>query len=326
MKILVLAGGESSESEVSVRSGLAVAKALISLGHSVAIADPAYPESVKKARFLADFNKISRCFIASRKDKSDLSDFLRLISLAIKCDLVFPALHGGIGENGRLAACLDCFGIPYCGSPAEALALSMDKVKAKMIYEQSAIITPAYTLADKASKTVIRPPRLPCVIKPASGGSSIGVTLAKSECEIKNAIESAFDVCESVLLEECIFGREFSVSVLCDKAIAITEIIPKNSFFDYECKYQSGASREITPAPISRELTEKAKSIALRAHKALGLKNFSRTDMILKRGTSIFYALETNAIPGLTPTSILPEAAKTVGIGFEKLCELMLKS
>ena len=151
------------------------------------------------------------------------------------------------------------------------------------------------------------------------------MSIANNEIELTGAIERAFLECDTVILEEKIVGREFSVSVLDDKPLAVTEIIPNGKFYDYDCKYIHGGSREITPAPISKELTKRALSIALNAHKALGLRNFSRTDLILKRGTTLFYALETNALPGLTETSILPSAAENCGIDFEQLCIKMLK-
>ncbi len=324
MNILILTGGESGEREVAVRSGKAVAKALISLGYKIALIDTVRCPELSEFRFTGELDEALDLFEKCRGIPPISPLHPSLFTVAPLADTVFPALHGGIGENGRLASVLECIGVKYSGSTPDALSVTMDKLKSKIIYENAAILTPSYTVYNAFSSRKPIPPRYPCVIKPADSGSSIGISFANNESELAGAINRAFDVCDTVVLEEKIIGREFSVSVLCDKALAVTEIIPKSTFYDYDSKYINGGAREITPAPLTKELATKALSIALRAHKALGLKNFSRTDLILKKGTSLFYALETNALPGLTKTSILPAAAKACGISFPELCQRML--
>jgi D-alanine-D-alanine ligase len=240
-------------------------------------------------------------------------------------DTVFPALHGGIGENGHLAALLDILGISYAGSSAKALAVTMNKADTKIYYENASILTPSYTVYKKEMKKTPCPPRYPCVVKPATAGSSIGVCFVCSENELCGAVENALKESDTVIIEERIYGRELSVSVLENKAIAVTEIIPGGAYYDYDSKYLYGGSREITPAPIPLNITLKALKIAENAHNALGLSGFSRTDLIMQKGTGRLYALETNALPGMTETSILPTAARSVGIEMSELVCRMLR-
>lgn len=321
MKILVLAGGESPEHDVSVLSGIAAARAFTELGHSVALVDPT---RCGKVAFKRDFSAVRRNFVSAFTMQKHIPIAPELIKAITEADTVFPALHGGIGENGRLAALIECLNVRYSGSSPDSLALAMDKVRSKMIYERCGIFTPSYTVYTAKSEKKPIPPRFPCVVKPADGGSSIGVGFVSSPDSLDAAVSEALSVCDTVIMEETVIGRELSVSVLNDKPLAVTEIIPSGKHYDYESKYMHGGAREITPAPLSSEITKKALLVAIRAHKALGLKNFSRTDMILQRGTNILFALETNALPGLTETSILPEAARTQGISFRELCSKML--
>ncbi len=324
MNILILTGGESGERDVAVKSGLAVAQSFTKSGHKVALVDTLRCPTLEDFKF----SDIPSEVLGSFKGRQNQSPVTPLDPLIFKllplADKVFPALHGGIGENGRLAAMLECLKIKYSGSSPEALFSAMDKLQSKLIYESASVLTPNYTVYAKKSRKKAIPPKYPCIVKPINGGSSLGVSIANTETELNNAIERAFSLCDTVILEEKILGREFSVCVLCDKALSVTEIIPENAFFDYESKYIHGGAREITPAPLSKELYERAKRIALCAHKALGLKNFSRTDLILKKGSSLFYTLETNALPGLTKNSILPSASRIYGINFDTLCEKML--
>lgn len=324
MNILILTGGESGEREVAMRSGKAIAKALISLGHKIALVDTLRCPNTSEFAFTGEINEALARFERWKSIKPVPPLHPYLFRIAPLASRVFPALHGGIGENGRLASVLECIGVTYSGSKPEALAVTMDKLKSKILYENAAILTPSYTVYSVNSSKKPMPPRYPCVIKPTDSGSSIGISFANDETELTGAIKRAFDVCDTVVLEEKILGREFSVSVLCDEPLAVTEIIPKSTFYDYDSKYINGGAREITPAPLQKELTDRALSISKRAHKALGLSNFSRTDLILKKGTNMFYALETNALPGLTETSILPSAANACGISFPELCRKML--
>lgn len=326
MKIIVLAGGNSPESEVSVCSGLAVAKALCLAGCKVALLHPSQFLDRNTDYFSDNFSVVSEIFSDSLNSGNFSGYYISfdVLSYCRKCDRVFLALHGGDGENGRLQAVLRTYGINFTGSLPEACFVAMDKVRSKQIYEYAGILTPLFTVFKKGQHSLPVPPRYPCVIKPADGGSSFGVTIAYNPSMLVSAVDRALEFCDTVIMEEKITGREFSCSILNDQPVAVTEIIPKNSFFDYESKYISGAAREITPAPISDILTHKAMSVALRAHKALGLSNFSRTDMILSEKSNLFYTLETNTLPGMTETSILPAAAAYAGYDFTSLCLAMM--
>lgn len=325
MKIIVLAGGDSPERDVSIRSGKAVARALCSLCHEVALLDP-IREVPKGNIFTSDGIKVINDFDNYIKTQRKIVCPLHpsILNACLLCEKVFPALHGGIGENGRLQALFECFGISYAGSSAEACSAAMDKIITKRLYESAAIRTPLYTVHKYGSKKPPLAPRYPCVIKPANGGSSIGVCYASSPSELEMSVEKAHRICDSVIIEEKIVGRELSVSVLNDTPLAVTEIIPQSQYYDYESKYAVGGARELTPAPVPGDITKRALTLALNAHKALGMKNFSRTDMILQSGSSLLYLLETNTLPGLTETSILPQAAQANGIDFPSLCLKML--
>lgn len=325
MKIIVLAGGDSPERDVSIKSGKAVAKALCSLCHEVALLDP-IREVPKENIFTSDQEKIVNDFDSYIKAERRIVCPLHpsVLNACLLCDKVFPALHGGIGENGHLQALFECFGVSYSGSPAEACSAAMDKIITKRLYESAAIRTPLYTVHKQANKKPPVAPRYPCVIKPANGGSSIGVYFATSQSELELSVEKAHRICDTVIIEEKIVGRELSVSVLNDTPLAVTEIIPQSKYYDYESKYAVGGALELTPAPISDDIKKRALTLALNAHKALGMKNFSRTDMIMQRDSSLLYVLETNTLPGLTETSILPQAANANGIDFPSLCLKML--
>jgi D-alanine-D-alanine ligase len=202
--------------------------------------------------------------------------------------------------------------------------MSMDKLLSQQIYSYFGILTPDYTVYKKGGSISPLPPRYPCIVKPVSGGSSLGTTLVMRPFEMKKAVENALKYCDTVLIESAIFGRELTVSILDGKPLAVTEIVKNSVFFDYKTKYTKNAAKEITPAPLPPNIYKKALKTAMNAHKALRLSNFSRTDMILEDETSLLYVLETNAIPGMTSESILPSAAKACGIDFNELCRKML--
>ena len=326
MKILILTGGASPERSVALRSADAVARALTESGQSVAVLDILRPIKQKELVFYTDYTDLKSALSQSLKSNKDVARELHTdIFRAVKeADAVFLALHGGIGENGTVQGMLDAFGVRYSGSSMLACATAMDKLSTKNVYLQCGINTPQYTFYKKDDVKAPIPPKYPCVVKPANGGSSIGVSFVYSPSALKIAVETALKDSDTVLMEERIVGRELSVSVLNDKALAVTEIIPKNSFYDYESKYKLGASGEITPAPLSKDIYGRAMRIAENAHKALKMRNFSRTDLILSEECGEIFALETNALPGMTETSILPQAALFCGINMSDLCLKML--
>lgn len=330
MNITVLTGGRSSERDISLLSGSNVAKALIELGHKIATIDPAKEITPEGELFFADpteakehGNVKSDAPFSERETISEGA-----LSICAASDAVFIALHGGDGENGRLQAILDSLGVRYTGSGAHASSLAMDKATAKRIYAAHGIKTPEYAVFGTDERDIPPIDFFPCVIKPSQGGSSVGVTFAESERELALDLEkrrtNAPRTFETLIIERKIVGRELTVGVLCDEPLAVTEIIPKHGFYDYENKYVPGRTEEVTPADISTEQTDKAMRLALAAHRALELNNFSRTDILLEDGSGEMYVLETNALPGMTETSLLPLGAAARGIGFKELCEKML--
>jgi len=300
LRIALLCGGKSSEREVSLKSGAYVKTALSKEKYEVSIYDPAF-------------------------------DLAKLVNDAPNIDVALVMLHGRYGEDGTIQGLLDLLGIPYQCSGVLASALAMNKIMAKKIFRLAGLkvgedIVLEYS-KEYSSKQIIAKLGLPLVVKPADGGSSIALSLVKTKNELQPAIEQAFKHSHQVLVEKYIAGREITGGVLGNKeliALPIVEILPQGNhhFFDYQAKYTPGATKEICPAPLPSHLTEKAQQCALLAHKALGCKGYSRTDMILK-GEDI-YILETNTIPGMTETSIFPLAAKAMGMSFSALVEELI--
>ena len=292
-KIGVLMGGLSSEREVSLRSGEAVLAALRELGYRAA---PVYVDR-------------------------DIDLVLRQQDI----DLAFIALHGRYGEDGCVQGLLETRGIPYTGSDVLASALALHKVKAKELFRLHNLPTPAYYVASGDDDVVTRHGDFgyPCVVKPAREGSSVGVTIVRSERELAAAIEQAACFDGAVLVERYIAGQEVSVAVLGDRALGAVEIAPKIGFYDYANKYARGASDYFIPPRLSPERYRGVLTQAVRAHQALGCRGATRVDMIVSEAGNE-YVLEVNTVPGMTPTSLLPKIAASVGISFAELCEAML--
>lgn len=327
MKIAVLAGGKSPERDVSVRSGLMVAKALIRRGHKVSLIDPVREINHKGGKFLSSVEDLlshSSVFDISPIPRDCIGITDSALNALSKSDKVFIALHGGDGENGNIQAILEMRGIKYNGSSPASCAASMDKLLTKKLFEGCGIPTLPYTYCENRYSKLPLPPSYPCVVKPSDGGSSIGISFVMRPFGLKEAVDKAVSLGGGAIIEPAVFGREFTVSVLNDRALAVTEIIPKTGFYDYDSKYEIGRCTEITPANLTKEQTKKAMQIALNAHKALGMGTFSRTDILMDTNSNIMFALEVNAIPGMTETSLFPQAAKSAGIDFDELCELML--
>lgn len=260
-------------------------------------------------------------------------DLERLVKDAPTLDVAFILLHGRYGEDGTVQGLLELLRIPYQGSGVLGSALAMDKHLSKVIYKEAGIHTPRWLTISKDvsfdSEEIIKKIGLPLMIKPATHGSSVGMKKAINKNELEDALEGAFKWDERVLLEEFIQGREITGGVLgLDNltALPIVEICPgeKYEFFDYDAKYKEGATREICPAELLHETTKMAQEIALKAHRALQLRGYSRTDMILQENGEIT-VLETNTIPGMTPTSLFPQAAKAAGISFPELLDRLIE-
>ncbi len=295
-KIGVLMGGPSTEREISLKSGKTVYESLKQVGFEVVAIDI----------------------------KTDgIEENIRLIG-SHKIDLAFIALHGRFGEDGQVQELLDSLGIPYTGSGAVASRLAMDKIASRKIFEASGLHVPRYKAEDKLSYKANWKPHhndfvLPLVVKPATHGSSIGLSIVDREEYLDKSVDLAFSFDERIIIEEYIKGREVTVGVLDEKALPVIEIIPKKRFFDYEAKYQAGLTDYVVPAELENEIAQNIQEAALSAHKLLGCYGCSRVDMILSND-DIPFVLEVNTIPGLTATSLLPKAAKVVGIDFPQLC------
>ena len=299
-KIGILMGGPSTEREISFKSGKAVHLALGQLGLEIEVID-----------IETDSLKENKRLIKSRK-----------------IDCAFLALHGRFGEDGSIQKILEALKIPYTGSGVLASRLAMDKIASRRIFEVHGLKVPRYKVLNKSLRGKARKAYadfgFPLVVKPAAGGSSIGLSIIYKAKELDKAIESAFSFDERIIIEEYVKGRELTVGILEERSLPVIEIIPKKTFFDYEAKYHAGLTDYVVPAKLKESLAREVKNAALTAHKLLGCFGCSRVDIILDEGSSP-YVLEVNTIPGLTSTSLLPKAAGAVGIHFDELCLKLIK-
>ena len=335
MKIVVLAGGLSPERNVSLSSGSRVCQTLRELGHDVAFVDmylgtDAEPETLFGAALPADLTKVARQApnleeLKARRGGESLfgPGVLELCKMA---DVVFLALHGACGEDGRVQAALALLGSPFTGSGYLGSAIAMDKDMTKRMVIPAGIVTPKWETVSYAEADIPALTRrldLPCVVKPIDSGSSIGVAIAHDRQELEAALRAGLALGGRSVIEQYISGREIQVGILEDKALPSIEIIPKKGFYDYENKYQPGAADEICPAQIPAEWEERLAQAALTVFHTLGLSVYSRADFIVTEdGTPWF--LEINTLPGMTPTSLLPQEAAAVGIGYGELCERII--
>ncbi|MDY2978176.1 MAG: D-alanine--D-alanine ligase, partial [Oscillospiraceae bacterium] len=259
---------------------------------------------------------------ARRKWKSESQFGPGVLELCAGADAVFLALHGACGEDGRVQAALDLMGIPYTGSGYLGSAIAMDKDLTKRLVAD-VVNTPGWKMVDVRAEDIdglVASARLPLVVKPVASGSSIGVSIVHTPEELRRALTDALALGGRTVLEEYVKGRELQVGILEDEALPAIEIIPKQGFYDYENKYQPGAAEEVCPADISPETEAKLRSAAVRVYETLGLSVYSRADFILDGAGEIWF-LEINTLPGMTPTSLLPQEAAAVGIGYSALCE-----
>lgn len=343
MKIVVLAGGLSTERDVSLSSGAGICRTLRERGHRAILLDvflglPDVPENLEDVFDLPGANlEIAEgigttepdieAVKASRADKSDCFLGPNVIEICRLADISFLGLHGGVGEDGRLQAAFDILGIRYTGPDSLGNALAMDKSVTKQIFQMNHIPTPEGTWLYKKSKD--KPLSefglsLPVVVKPCSGGSSIGVYICHTEEEYRNALEESFRHETCVIIETYVKGRELTCGIIDGKPLPLVEIIPKSGFFDYANKYQAGFTEEICPARISEELTRKIQKITERAYRALKLNVYSRADFLLDEDNNI-YCLEVNTLPGMTEGSLLPKEARAAGMDFGTLCETIIE-
>lgn len=299
-RVGVLIGGPSTERTISLKSGKAVMEALKEEGLETVALD------IKT---------------------NDLCQNIRLIKDS-GIDIAFIALHGRFGEDGQIQQVLEALDIPYTGSGVMPSRLALDKIASRQIFQIHGLIVPRYKIIHKLSYNkypllLLNGFSFPLVIKPATHGSSIGLSIIDSRRELKRALDLAFSFDEYILIEEYLKGREITVGILNNMPLPVIEIKPKRKFFDYQAKYKPGMANYIVPAIIKKEISQRVKQHALLAHRFLGCEGFSRVDMILKDSQP--YILEVNTIPGLTQTSLLPRAAKVIGLSFNQLCLHLLE-
>ncbi|MCI9340248.1 MAG: D-alanine--D-alanine ligase [Dorea sp.] len=347
MKIIVLAGGLSPERDVSLTSGAGICKTLREKGHQAFLMDvffgyPCDPDKLEEVFDLPDgglgiaegIKTTAPDLEALRRSRPGESASLlgpNVIELCRMADITFMGLHGSIGEDGKLQAAFDVLGIRYTGPGSLGCAVSMNKLVAKQIFKMSGVSTPRGTsLTRKTKDTPLAELGyyLPLVIKPCSGGSSIGVYIVHTEAEYTDAIHQSFDIGgeEEVVIEPYIKGCEFACGIIAGKALPLVEIIPREGFFNYENKYQDGGAQEICPPrSLDAKTQEAIQRMGEKAFEALRLDVYSRADFIVDDEDGSFYCLEVNALPGMTPASLLPKAARTAGLEYDALCERIIE-
>lgn len=337
MKIVVLAGGLSPERNVSLSSGTMACNTFVQAGHQAILLDLFFglpelscpvEELFKQARILPPpaISEAEPDLVAIAKSrKVGFSDRIGLNVLEIcrAADIVYMALHGADGENGSIQQVFDQAGIMYTGSGPEGCRLAMEKNLAKEVFDAEGVLSPDWKLLRRGEEYSLDTLPLPAVAKPNSGGSSIGISIARTREELQQAIELAFAQEDTILIEEYIQGRELSCGVLDGKALPVIEIIPREGFYDYKNKYQPGATLEITPARISPEDTNTVQRAAEKVFDILHLQVYSRIDFLLTEDGKA-YCLEANTLPGMTPTSLLPQEAAAAGMDYLTLCETVI--
>lgn len=337
MNIIVLCGGLSKERDVSITSGTQVAAALRERGHKAVLVDlffgytgeyddpceifekepPALQFGISEQEPDLDAVRASRC----QDNDSLIGD--NILEVCRAADFTFLALHGAEGENGKLQALLDIAGIRYTGSGYLGSAVAMNKTLSKTVFTANGIGTPPGITVDKNDEWFGNV-GFPCVVKPASGGSSVGTSIVQNEKEYASALQAAFACEDKVLVERFVKGREFTVGVLAGKAMPVIEIIPKSGFYDYKNKYQAGLTVELCPAPIPDADTQKLQTLAVRVSDALMVDAYCRVDFLMEEDGSV-YCLEANTLPGMTPTSLIPQMAAEMGMSFGELCEKIIE-
>lgn len=335
MRIVVLAGGLSTERDVSISSGLLVAAALREKGHQVVLLDVftgyekdifdidelfkqnySFTDGIKVGNTISDIEEVKE----KRRDKSNRFFGENIIDICHYADVTFLALHGGEGENGQIQAALDLLGIKYTGSGYLGSALAMHKGLTKSVLIQNKVLTPRGEIFGTA-EAALQWNIFPCVVKPCSGGSSVGITIVHTPKDYAQSVKEAFGYGETeIVVEQYVVGREFSVGLLGGKALAPIEIIPDGGFYDYRTKYQAGAAKEVCPADITEAEDKAMRDAAVAVYNALHLSSYARVDFILDKFGNP-YCLEANTLPGMTPTSLLPQEAAADGMSYADLCE-----
>lgn len=337
MKIVVLAGGTSSERDVSIVTGTDVCRALREKKHQAVLVDVfcgiesvdwenPFPEEYDvdaASRYMKSFNE------QIEEQKAARREFFgpNVLELCKKADIVFLGLHGANGEDGRVQAAFDLMGIKYTGAGHLGSAMAMDKGITKQLFLMNGVPTPRGLVMTKGK--AIRDLQMimmefPVVVKTCCGGSSIGVYIVNNQKEYEKALDEAFAYENKIIVEECIKGIEYTAAVVDGEVYPVVEIVPLKGFYDYENKYKVGAVKETCPAPISEELTARIQDFALKSYRALHLDGYARMDFIVTEDEEVF-CLEANTLPGMTPTSLIPQEAAAIGMDYPTLCEKLIE-
>ena len=337
MNIVVLCGGLSNERDVSLSTGTGAANALCALGHNAVLIDlylgyaepfddPAEVFARAAEQGGRKIGESSPDLDAVRAMRPDADCLIgpNVLTLCRAADFVFLALHGEEGENGKLQATLDVHGVRYTGSGYLGSAIAMNKGLTKALLRDAGIPTPNGITVTRG-KTPYANVGFPCVVKPCSGGSSVGTSIVQTEADYAAALDFAFRYEEQVIVETYIKGRELTVGVMDGKAMPVIEIIPKTGFYDYKNKYQAGATDEICPAQIGAEATARVQRLAEDVFRALKIDAYCRVDFLWDTSVDIIYCLEANTLPGMTPTSLIPQMAAAENMNYGELCEKIIE-
>ena len=336
MNIIVLAGGNSTEREVSIASGQGVCKALRERNHKAVLLDPYFGASQKEENLFPTEYDVDKAADAMREMSSKLEETMKtrkgffgpnVLEICKEADIVFLALHGANGEDGKVQSVLDLMGIKYTGSGPLSSGMAMDKGITKMVFEAKGVPTPKGITLEKgkcSSQFADYGMGFPVIVKPCCGGSSVGVCIANNQTEYQAALLEAFSYENEVVVEQFITGREFSVAVVDGKAYPVIEIAPLQGFYDYKNKYQAGSCVETCPADLSSALTKEMQKYAEMGYKALNLQAYARLDFLMDDEGNM-YCLEANTLPGMTPTSLIPQEAKAIGMDYPQLCEKLIE-
>lgn len=333
MNILVLGGGLSMEREVSLCSSTMVCNALIDSGHRAIMIDAYFGLPDFDGDFEALFAGAKKLppycvspitpdldLIKAQRQGGDTDALgLNVLKIGKWADMVYMGLHGAAGENGDIQSKFDSLGIRYTGSGASGCRLAMDKWQTKSILNDNGILSPKGCILTRGTDYVLDALPLPCVVKPCSGGSSIGTTIVHKREQLQTAIADALSFDQTALVEQYIKGREIAAGILGNIALPLIEILPKTDFYNYKNKYLAGLTKEITPAPVDERTTQSIQQAAKKVFELLGLEVYGRLDFILGEDGRV-YCLEANTLPGMTPTSLLPQEAQAAGLSYPKLC------
>ena len=325
LRIAVLMGGTSAERDVSLASGIRITEALRKQGHEVVAVD-----TVAGLLSAEDERRLLQGGVV-KTAPPDTKALLRMnaamqgtLKSLPQADVLFLALHGGQGEDGTLQALLDLTGVPYTGSGHLASALAMDKDLSKHLFRAAGVPTADWLMAPATVEQVRDTLGFPVIVKPSKQGSTVGLTIVKKPEQLAPAIATAFEHDDEVMIERFIPGRELTVGILGDAVLPVGEIISKNEIYDYEAKYTPGMAVEEFPAKLSETEAKTVQGLAKKAFDALKLRGYARIDF--RMGTDgVFYCLEANTLPGMTQTSLIPQAAAAAGIGFPELCDRIVQ-